>query len=273
MIYLHASLEIGSAVPYAIHWEAYEDSHVIHSQGSPWASVKPQQPPGAAKTGSAHDTRRTAAGDKVPRTAGPPRPHTAPKASGKRAPAARPKGRVVGGGRAPDPGRPTPRQEAAPPGHPHVAPQRARARAVWLETGPQARSPRTHSQWVVGPGRTPEQTRGRGWESARPRTPHTRARGDPPGYPHAAPTARRGAPCGVGDGSAPDLRRPSQWWKAPPRGRPSTIPTASNASPQGRTLWGRCWVPTPAPTASGTHGSRNPGSPLQRTGGPGRDSA
>ena len=26
----------------------------------------------------------------------------------------------------------------------------------------------------------------------------------------------------------------------PPRGRPSATPTASNAGPQGRTLWGRC---------------------------------
>ena len=59
----------------------------------------------------------------------------------------------------------------------------------------------------------------------------------------------------------------------PPRGRPSTTPTASNAGPQGRTLGGRCWVHTPVSTAPGTHGSRNLGSPLQRTGGRGRDSA
>ena len=58
-----------------------------------------------------------------------------------------------------------------------------------------------------------------------------------------------------------------------PRGRPSATPTASNAGPQGRTLWGWCWVLTPAPTAPGTHGSRNPGCPLQRTGGRGSDSA
>ena len=57
----------------------------------------------------------------------------------------------------------------------------------------------------------------------------------------------------------------------PPRGRPSATPTASNAGPQGRTLWGRCWVPTPAPTAPGTHGSRSPGCPLQRTGGRGKE--
>ena len=66
---------------------------------------------------------------------------------------------------------------------------------------------------------------------------------------------------------------PHNGGRQPPRGRPSATPTASNAGPQGRTLWGRCWVPTPAPTATGTHGSQNPGCPPQRTGGWGRDSA
>ena len=89
------------------------------------------------------------------------------------------------------------------------------------------------------------------------------------------PTSPSSTPSGraVGGGTAPDLRRPSHWWKAPPRGRPSATPTASNAGPPGRTLRGRCWVPTLAPTAPGTHGPRNPGRPLQRTGGQGRDSA
>ena len=58
-------------------------------------------------------------------------------------------------------------------------------------TGPHARTPRTHSQWVVGPGRTPQGTGGRGWERARPRTLHTQARGAPPGRPRAGPTARK----------------------------------------------------------------------------------
>ena len=90
----------------------------------------------------------------------------------------------------------TPHTEAkgAPPWEPSRRPNSAqsqlvRARAVGLVTGPHARTPRTHSQWVVGPGRTPERTRSRGWESARPRTPHTQARGAPPEHPHAAPTA------------------------------------------------------------------------------------
>ena len=60
-----------------------------------------------------------------------------------------------------------------------------------LVTGPDARTPRTHSQWVVGPGRTPERMSGQGWESALLRTPHTQARAPPPGHPDAAPTARK----------------------------------------------------------------------------------
>ena len=80
----------------------------------------------------------------------------------------------------------------APSCRPHSAQsQIARARAVGLVAGLHARTPRTHSQWVVGPSRTPERTSGRGWESARPRTPHTQAGGAPPGHPHAAPTARK----------------------------------------------------------------------------------
>ena len=81
-----------------------------------------------------------------------------------------------------------------------------------LVTGSYARTPRTHSQWVVGPGRTPERTSGRGWVSARPRTPPTQARGAPPAHPHAAPTARK-------------------------------------ASSQERALWGWWKVPMPAPPA------------------------
>ena len=60
-----------------------------------------------------------------------------------------------------------------------------------LVTGPHARSPRTHSKWVVGPGRTLERTSVRGWEGALPRTSHTQARGAPPRHPHIAPTARK----------------------------------------------------------------------------------
>ena len=78
-----------------------------------------------------------------------------------------------------------------------------------LVTGPHVRTPRTHSQWVVYAGGTPERTSGRGWESARPRTPHNQARGAPPRLPHAALTARKSARCGEGDGSPrPHPKRP-----------------------------------------------------------------
>ena len=70
------------------------------------------------------------------------------------------------------------------------------------------------------------------------------------------PTAR---PAGgqSGDGQRLNSDAPHNGGRHPPRGRPSATPTASNAGPQGRTLWGRCWVLTPAPTAPGTHQSRN----------------
>ena len=66
---------------------------------------------------------------------------------------------------APHPGKWRPLR--APSCRPHSAQsQLARARAVGLVTGPHARIPRNHSQWVVGPGCTPKRTSGRGWESA-----------------------------------------------------------------------------------------------------------
>ena len=84
------------------------------------------------------------------------------------------------------------RPPRAPSCRPHSAPsQHATARAVGLVTGSHARTPRTHGQWVVGPSRTPERLSGRGWEGVRPRTPHTQARGAPPGHPHAAPSTRK----------------------------------------------------------------------------------
>ena len=79
-------------------------------------------------------------------------------------------------------------------------------------------------------------------DSAGPPHPHTRAHSTWVADPDSLPRgwAARG-------GGAPDLRRPSQQQKAPPPGRPSVTPTARNAGPQGRTLWGRYWVPTPTP--------------------------
>ena len=97
--------------------------------------------------------------------------------------------------------------------------------------------------------------------------PHTHASA-PAARGWRTPTAR---PVGgqSGEGQRLTSDAPHNGGRHPPRGRPSATPTASNAGPRRRTLWDRCWVPTPAPTAPGTHGSRNPGFPLQRTGGQG----
>ena len=201
--------------------------------------------------------------------------------------------------------------EGTPPGtpfrHPHSDQRRpARAHAVGPVLGPHARTDRTRDTRVTEPW-LPAPEDGRPGEGQRltPGAPHNGGRPTPPGTdphhprgmqppqgmqakgtvlgPHTqtpAPTARGwrtptarpvDGQSGEGQRLTPDA--PHNGGRHLCRGRPSATPTASNAGPQGRTLWGRCWVPTPAPTAPGTHGTRNPGCPLQRTGSQGRDSA
>ena len=175
--------------------------------------------------------------------AGPPRPHRPhPGHAGRGTLAARSGGRAAGGGTAPGTKRPSQQWKAAPPGDA-------------LPPPPQRATPaRKGARCGAGAG------------STRPHRPH-------PGHTGRGTLAARSGGRAAGGGAAPDTRRPSQRWKAPPRGRPSATPTARNAGPQGRTLWGRCWVHTPASTAPGTHGSRNPGCALRRTSSRGRDSA
>ena len=203
--------------------------------------------------------------------------------------------------------------EGTPPGapfrHPHSEQRRpARAHAVGPVLGSHARIDRTRDTRVAEPW-LPAPEDGRPGEGQRltPGAPHNGGRHPSRGRPSATPTASNAGPQGRTPGGpvlgsharidrtrdtrvaepwlpAPEDRRPGEGQRLtpgaphnggrhPPRGRPSATPTASNAGPQGRTLWGRCWVHTPASTAPGTHGSRNPGCPLQRTGGRGRDSA
>ena len=215
------------------------------------------------------------------------------------------------GGRGRDsawPQTPTQWWKAPPPGtpfrHPHSEQRRpARAHAVGPVLGPHARTDRNRDTRVAEPW-LPAPEDGRPGEGQRltPGAPHNGGRPPPPGTaphhprgaqprqgmqakgtvlgPHMhtpAPTARgwrtpTARPTGGQSGEGQRLTSDTGG-RHPPRGRPSATPTASNAGLQGRTLRGRCWVPTPAPTAPGTHGSRNPGRPLQRTGGRGRDSA
>ena len=226
-------------------------------------------------------------------------------------PSSPPSGRAVGGGTAPDLRRPSQWWKAPHPGtrfrHPHSEQRRpTRTHAVGPVLGPHARIDRTRDTRVAEP-RLPAPEDGRPGKGQRltPGAPHNGGRPPPPGTaphhprgtqppqgmqakgtvlgPHThtpAPTARGwrtptarpvGGQSGEGQRLTPDA--PHNGGRHHPRGRPSATPTASNASPQGRTLWGWCWVPTPAPTAPGTHGTRNPGCPLQRTGRRGRDSA
>ena len=195
-------------------------------------------PPATQRATPARKGARCGAG------AGSTRPHLPhPGHRGRGTLAARSRGRAVGGGTAPDTRRPSQHGGRHPPGDvPPPPPQRATPARKGARCG-------------AGAG------------STRPHLPH-------PGHTGRGTLAARSRGRAVGGGTAPDTRRPSQHGgRHPPRGRPSATPTTSNASPQGRTLCGRCWVHTPASTAPGTHGSRNPGCPLQRTGGRGRDSA
>ena len=205
------------------------------------------------------------------------------------------------GGRQPPPGTPF--------RHPHSEQRRpARAHAVGPVLGPHARIDRTRDTRVAEPWlHAPEDERPGEGQRLAPSAPHNGGRQPPPGTPFRQPHSEQRRPArahAVGPVPGPharidrtrDTRVAEPWLYAPederpgegqrltpgaprnggrhpPRGRPSATPTASNAGPQGRTLWGRCWVHTPASTAPGTHGSRNPGCALRRTSSRGRDSA
>ena len=180
-----------------------------------------------------------------------------------------PRGRAVGGGGAPDHRRPSRRRKAPRPGtpfrHPHSEQRRpARAHAVRLGLGPHARTDRTWDTRVAEP-RLPAPEDGQPGELQRltPDAPHNGGRpppprdGPPPPPRQAAPTGHAGQgdsvgpphphtrahstwvadpnslPSGqaVGGGRAPDLRRPSQWWKAPPPGTPFCHPHREQRRP------------------------------------------
>ena len=169
-------------------------------------------PPPPQRATPARKGARCGAGAGSP---GPHRPHLAHTGLGTLA--ARSRGRAAGGGTAPDTRRPSQRWQAnsagdgPPPPPRHAAPTGHAGQGD--SVGPPHRHTRAHSTWVADP--------------------------------NSPPSGRA-----VGGGTAPDLRHPSQRGRHSPRGRPPANPKASNAGPQGRTLWGRCWVATPAPTAA-----------------------
>ena len=200
-------------------------------------------PPGDALPPPPQRATPARKGSRCGASAGSTRPHRPhPGHTGRGTLAARSRGRAAGGGTAPDTRRPSQRWKAPPPGtpfrHSHSEQRRpARAHAGGPVLGSHARIDRTRDTRVAEP-----------W----------------------LPAPEDGRP---GEGQRLTPGAPHNGGRHPPRGRPSATPPAGNAGPQGRTLWGRCWVHTPAWTAPGTHGSRNPGCPLQRMGGRGRDSA
>ena len=276
---------------------------------APRNSGRPAPPGTAAHHPPRHaaPTGHAGQGDSV----GPPHPHTRTHSTWVADPKSPPSGRAVGGGTAPDLRHPSQWWKAPPPGmpfrHPHSdQPRPASAHAVGPVLGPHARTHRTRDTRVAEPrlpapedGRPGERqrlTRDAPRNSGRPpprgRLPTTPRGTQPPQGmqakgtllgPHThtpAPTARgwrtptaRHVGGQSGEGQRLTSDAPHNGGRHPPRGCPSATPKGSNASPQGRTLWGRCWVPTPAQTAPGTPGSRNPGCPLQRKDGRGRDSA
>ena len=131
--------------------------------------------------------------------AGSPRPHRPhPGHTGRGTLAARSRGRAAGGGTAPDTRRPSQRWQATPPrDDPGPAPRHAAPTGHAGQgdnVGPPHPQTRTQSTWVADP--------------------------------NSPPSGRA-----VGGGTAPDPRRPSQWWKAPPPGTPFRHPHSEQRRP------------------------------------------
>ena len=174
--------------------------------------------------------------------AGSPRPHRPhPGHTGRGTLAARSRGRAAGGGTAPDTKRPTQRWQATPPGDGPPPPPRHAAPAGHAGQGDSVGPPhpriRAHGTWVADPN---------------------------------SPLNGRA----VGKGIAPDPRRPSQWWKAPPQGTPFRHLHSEQRQPaRAHDAVEPVLGPRARTDRTRTRGSRNPGCPLQRAGGRERDSA
>ena len=145
-------------------------------------------PPGDALPPTAQRATPVRKGARCGAGAGSPRLHRPhPGRTGCGTLAARSRGQAAGGGTAPDTRRPSQRWQATPPGDGPPPP-------------PQHAAPTGHA--------------GQG-DSVGPPHPHTGAQSTWVADPNSPPSGRA-----VGGGTAPDLRRPSQWWKAPPPGTP-----------------------------------------------------
>ena len=235
--------------------------------------------------------------------AGSPRPHRPhPGHPGRGTLAARPRGRMAGGGTAPDTRRPSQWWKATPRGtffsHPHSG-QRRPTRAHAVGPSPQPRTDRTKDTRDAEPW-LPAPEDGRPGEGQRltPGAPHNSGKHPPPGdallpLPQRATPAHKGARCETGAGSprlhrphpghtgrgtlaarsrgraarggtAPDTRRPSQWWKAPPGDAPPPPPRRATPARKGARRGAgagspRPHRPHPGHTGRGTLAARSRG--------------
>ena len=164
----------------------------------------PRGRPSATPTAS-KPARKGASCGAVAGSPRPRRPH--PEHTGRETPAVRPRGEAAGGGAAPDTRRPSQRWQASPPGDGPPPPPRHAAPTGHASQGDSAGPPHLHIRATA-----------RGW-----RTPTARPEGGQPG-----------------EGERLTAEAPHTGKRHPPRKRPSASPTARNAGPQGRTLWGRC---------------------------------
>ena len=165
---------------------------------------------------------------------GPHRPH--PGHTGRGTLAARSRGRAAGGGTAPDTRRPSQWWKAPPPGTPFRHPHS------------EQRRPARGARCGAGAG------------SPRPNRPH-------PGHTGRGTPAARSRGRAAGGGTAPDTRRPSQRWKAPPPGD-ALPPPPQRATPACKHA--RCGTgarsprphrPHPGHTGRGTLAARSRGRP------------
>ena len=257
-----------------------------------------QPPPGDALPPPPRRATPARKGARCGASAGSPRPHRPhPGHTGRGTLTARSRGRTAGGWTAPDAGLPSQWWKTPPPGDaPPPPPQRATPARKGARCGTGAGSTRPHRPHPRHTGRGTLAARSRGravGEGTAPdtRRPSQRWKAPPirdalPPPPKRATPARKGARCGAGAGptrphrphpghtgrgtlaarsggratgrgTAPNTRRPSQRWKAPPRGCPSTTPTPSNAPAHQRTSHGTS-APHPLLLDTATQQWRNP---------------
>ena len=105
-------------------------------------------------------------------------------------------------------------------------------------------------------------------DSVGPPHPNTRAHSTWVADPNSPPSGRA-----VGGGTAPDLRRPSQWWKEPPPGTPLRHPHSEQRRPARVHAVGPVLGPHARTDRIRNTRVTEPSCPLRRTGGWGRDSA